>query len=108
MATAIVVALLVIGRLVGSGWLGSWNTRRPAEPPSIERPSQGSDFWALLPSVLWPAVTIIAIVALFLIARQAISSGSNVTIVWKVTERVQGRVVITKVRERAPSKRATA
>jgi hypothetical protein len=57
--------------------------------------------------VLWPVATIIAIVALFLIARQAISSGSNVMIVWKVTERVQGRVVITKVRERAPRQRAS-
>jgi len=38
---------------------------------------------------------------LFLIARKAIASGSNVTIQWKVTEKVSGRVVITKVREPA-------
>jgi hypothetical protein len=67
-----------------------------------------SDVWANLPSILWPLVAIIAIVALFLIARQAISNGSNVTISWKVTEKVSGRVVITKVRERAPRQRAAA
>jgi len=53
-------------------------------------------------------VAIVAIVALFLIARQAISSGSNVTIVWKVTEKVQGRLVITKVKEPASRRRAAA
>lgn len=62
----------------------------------------GSDFWANLPTLLWPLVAIVAIVALFLIARQAISTGNNVTIQWKVTEKVTGRVVITKVRERSP------
>jgi hypothetical protein len=57
---------------------------------------------------LWPLVAIVAIIALFFIARQAISSGSNVTITWKMTEKVQGRVVITKVRERAPRQRPAA
>ena len=66
------------------------------------------NFWAHVPSLLWPLVAIVAIVALFLIARQAISSGSNVTIQWKVTEKVSGRVVITKVRERTPKQRAAA
>jgi hypothetical protein len=58
-----------------------------------------------LPSLLWPIVAIVAIVALFLIAWKAISTGSNVTITWKVTEKVSGRVVITKVRDRAPRQR---
>jgi hypothetical protein len=58
--------------------------------------------------MLWPLVAVVAIVALFFIARQAISSGSNVTIVWKVTEKVQGRVVITKVREQTSRRRAVA
>jgi hypothetical protein len=53
-------------------------------------------------------VAIVAIIALFLIAWKAISSGSNVTIQWKVTEKVSGRVVITKVRERAPRQRAAS
>ena len=74
----------------------------PATPPTPE-----SSFWANFPSLLWPLVSIVAIIALFLIAQQAISSGSNVTISWKVTEKVSGRVVITKVRER-PSRDSKA
>jgi hypothetical protein len=55
---------------------------------------------------MWPLVAIVAIVALSLIARQAISSGRNVEITCKVTEKVAGRVVITKVRSpRASSNR---
>jgi hypothetical protein len=77
-----------------------------APPPAYYAPPPASDFWSNLPSLLWPVAAIIAIVALFLIARQAISSGSNVTIQWKVTEKVSGKVVITKVRERAPRQRA--
>jgi hypothetical protein len=53
-------------------------------------------------------VALVAITFLFLIARQAITSGSNLTISWKVTERVSGRVVITKVRERATRERKAA
>jgi len=64
--------------------------------------------WTILPSLLWPLVAIIAIVAVTLIAWKAISSGSNVTIQWKVTEKVSGRVVITKVRERVPRPRKAA
>jgi len=79
----------------------------PPEPPPAPVHTT-TDFWAILPSLLWPLVAIAAILALFLIARQAISSGSNVTTVWKVTEKVSGRVVITKVRERAPRKRVAA
>jgi hypothetical protein len=45
-----------------------------------------------LSSVLWPLVAIVAIIALFLVARQAIASGSNVTITWKVTEGSVGKV----------------
>jgi hypothetical protein len=81
------------------------NPSSPANPPprSVDNTKY---LWDSLPSLLWPLVAIVAIVALFLIARQAIASGSNVTISWKVTEKVTGRVVITKVRERAPGKRA--
>jgi hypothetical protein len=57
--------------------------------------AQGPSEWA---PFLWPAVSIVAILALFLIARQAIAGGRNVEISWKVTEKVSGRVVITKVR----------
>jgi hypothetical protein len=81
--------------------------RPPALPPEPS-PTPRSDFWANLPSLIWPLVAIVAIVALFLIARQAISTGRNVEISWKVTEKVSGRVVITKVRQRATRGRAAA
>ena len=60
----------------------------------------------LAPASGWPLVAIVAIVAVTLIAWIAISSGSNVTIQWKVTEKVSGRVVITRVKERASRQRA--
>jgi hypothetical protein len=53
-------------------------------------------FWSNLPSLLWPLATIVAIIALFLIARLAVSSGRNVEITWKVTEKMQGRVVMKR------------
>jgi hypothetical protein len=52
---------------------------------------------SVLPSLAWPAMAIVAGVALFFIARQAIARGRNVDIRWK-SERFAGRVVITKVR----------
>jgi hypothetical protein len=68
--------------------------------PRIQRPNAGFD---LVPFA-WPLVAVVAIIALFMIARQAIASGSNVTVSLQVTERISGRVVITKVRDRAPPK----
>jgi hypothetical protein len=59
-----------------------------------------------LQSLAWPAVAVVAILALFFIARQAIAGGRNVEIQWKVTENVTGRVVITKVRSRADKTRS--
>jgi len=89
-----------------SGVVVEAHPEAPPEPtwqPTWQPTSwSSSDLWPNLPSLLWPLVAIVAIVALFLIAWKAISSGSNVTIQWKVTEKVSGRVVITKVRERAP------
>ncbi len=64
--------------------------------------------WVILQILAWPAVSIVAIIALFFIARQAITGGRNVEISWKVTEKVTGRVVITKVRTPAAQKRAAA
>lgn len=77
-------------------------------PPSFPSlPAEAaSNVPAVLQTVAWPLVAIVAIVALSLIAWKAISSGRNVTIVWKVTEKVSGKVVITKVRERAPRRQA--
>jgi len=57
---------------------------------------------------VWPAVTVISILALFLIAWKAIGGGRNVEITWKVTEKVQGKVVISKVQARRSRQRATA
>lgn len=67
-----------------------------------------TDVYYALHALAWPAVSIVAIVALFLIARQAIAGGRNVEISWKVTEKVSGRVVITKVTTRATKQRAAA
>jgi hypothetical protein len=107
-AAAAVIASVSIGAVI---WLFAGRSA-PSLYPGIGTggggPTGENEFWANAPSLLWPLVAIVAIIALFLIARQAISSGSNVTISWKVTEKVSGRVVITKVRERAPSKRAVA
>jgi hypothetical protein len=128
------VLVLVIGVAIGWVWFGTkaptsslpvehgWVPNPPVaevQPPPAESPAPApsqppqpltprSDFWANLPSLVWPLVAIAAIVALFLIARQAISSGRNVEITWKVTEKVSGRVVITKVRDRAMKGRAAA
>ena len=73
----------------------------PATEVGAEGPSQWAPF-------LWPAVSIVAILALFFIARQAIAGGRNVEISWKVSEKVSGRVVITKVRTPTRRQRAVA
>ncbi len=52
----------------------------------------------IINAIAWPAVAVIAILALALIARQAIAAGRNVEFSWKVTEKVSGRVVITRVK----------
>jgi hypothetical protein len=67
--------------------------------------AEGPSEWA---PFMWPTVSVVAILALFLIARQAIAGGRNVEISWKVTEKVSGRVVITKVRTPARRQRAVA
>ena len=111
----LVVAVAVLAILVGAYYYSAAihispqgiKPPGPTTPPLVFAPTTPppSDFWSNLPSLMWPLAAIVAIVALFLIARQAVSSGSNVTIIWKVTEKVTGRVVITKVRERATKSR---
>lgn len=59
-------------------------------------------------SFAWPAVAVVAIAALYLIARQSILSGNNVEISWKVTEKVAGKVVITKVKSRSSNRTKAA
>jgi hypothetical protein len=72
----------------------------PPSPVIVTEPAGHQNVPELLRTLAWPVVTTVAILALFLIAWQAISRGSNVEISWKVTEKVTGRVVITKVRTR--------
>jgi hypothetical protein len=81
------------------GYTSAPNPGRSNLPPGIS---------GVLQTLVWPLVAIVAIVALFLVARQAIAGGRNVEISWKVTEKVSGRVVITKVRKRAGKQRAAA
>jgi hypothetical protein len=90
-----------VGGAAGSTELPSIAPDDQPEPAGAEGPSE----WAPL---MWPAVSIVAILALFLIARQAIAGGRNVEISWKVSEKVSGRVVITKVRTPGRRQRAVA
>ena len=88
-----IVAGITAGVALGLLWIGgqraiaSSTDHPPARGQRIVRPSQ--------PRVAPSRRRLDR--RLFLLARQAISGGSNVTIVWKVTEKVSGRVVITKV-----------
>jgi hypothetical protein len=66
-----------------------------AAPP---KPTARSANVALVQAIAWPLVAALAILALLLVARQAIAGGRNVEFSWKVTEKVSGRVVITKVK----------
>jgi hypothetical protein len=86
-----------------SGSAGTTGASPPS--PSLTAPN---DLPAVLKALAWPVVSIVAVIALFLIARQAIAGGRNVEISWKVTEKVTGRVVITKVRTQANKRRVAA
>ena len=74
----------------------------PSDPPAITPDSVGAQnsFLEVLPSIVWPLVVLVAILAVFSIMRKSIDSGSNVEVSWKVTERFSGRLVITKVTTR--------
>ncbi|HTZ70608.1 MAG TPA: hypothetical protein VMB71_08160 [Acetobacteraceae bacterium] len=68
----------------------------PHEAPAFPRFAPGS-----LTTLAWPGVAVVLIVAVYFITRQAITSGRDVQIAWQLTEKVGGRVVITKVRARS-------
>lgn len=70
----------------------------PSPPPPL---APANNLPAIIQALAWPAVTIALIAALYFVARQAIAGGQNVEISWKVTEKVTGRVLITRVRTRA-------
>jgi hypothetical protein len=89
---------------IGAGRAPASEGHVPAEGP-VAVGAEGPSEWA---PFLWPAVSVVAILALFLTARQAIAGGRNVEISWRVTEKVSGRMVITKVRTPARRQRAAA
>jgi hypothetical protein len=73
-----------------------------ARAPSELAPGSGAGAHeANLGDLAWAGVAVVLIAALYLIVRQALASGRDVDIAWQVTEKVGGRVVITKVRARA-------
>ncbi len=81
----------------------------PTTAPDLPAPGPGAAAAAapdrgLAASLAWPAVAIVALVTMFLLARQAIAGGSDVKVEWKVTEKVSGRLVITKVVRRPARK----
>jgi hypothetical protein len=76
-----------------------------APPQAVVSPKSAAPAFGnveMIQAIAWPAVAIIAIMALALIARQAIATGRNVEFSWKVTEKVSGRLVITKVKDPSP------
>jgi hypothetical protein len=82
---------------------------KPETGPVIApSPDSGRDVISLVQTLVWPTIVLAAIIALFLIARQAIGSGRNVEVNWKVTEQITGRVVISKVRTRTAAKQSGA
>ena len=101
--------------LIGVGFLyrqtGLFGTRdslqRHLELPSEHVLPEGGGVEDTLHALAWPAVAIVAIISLYFVVRQAISGGRNVEISWKVTEKVSGRVVITKVGTRANRRSVT-
>ena len=58
--------------------------------------------------ITWPLVVLIALVLMFLLARRAIDGGANVTWEWRITEKVQGKLKITRVAPRTPQGRQPA
>jgi hypothetical protein len=62
--------------------------RLPATPPAFNAAT-----------LTWPAVAVILILALYIVARRA--SPSDTRRAWQVSEKSAGRVVITRVRGRA-------
>jgi hypothetical protein len=78
----------------------------PPPPPVEDQRAAGTS-----PSIValaWPAVAIAAIVALAIIAWKAITHGQNVEFEWKVTNKVTGRLVITKVEVKRQTRRKVA
>ena len=129
-----IVSLVVVGVVVGVLWQTAAPKSSPTAstgPPQQQQPQQQqqspapppptpsigpvtsapppSDYTlTLVQTLVWPMVTIVSIIALFLIAWKAIVGGRNVEITWKVTEKVQGKVVISKQRAAAKPRRAVA
>jgi uncharacterized protein (DUF58 family) len=69
----------------------------PAPESAPERPNN-------LIGLAWPLVALAAIVLMYLLARQALSLGSDVRLEWRVTKQASGRLVISKQRPRSGRK----
>ncbi|WP_046347209.1 hypothetical protein [Sphingomonas changbaiensis] len=65
-----------------------------------KRLDRASDVSGTLAPYIWPAIIVLALVLMYLLARQAIAAGSNVSLEWKVTEKVHGKLKITRTAER--------
>ena len=52
---------------------------------------------SIIETAIWAGVVVIAIIALYLLIREAMRAGNNVEVSWEVTEKVKGKLVITKV-----------
>jgi hypothetical protein len=61
---------------------------------------------AILQALAWPAVTMVAIVALLVAVLQSLSGGRDVEMDWRLTEQITGHVTITRARGRAKKRRA--
>jgi hypothetical protein len=66
-------------------------------PPIAAEGHEGSVI-SVITLLVWPAVALIALCMMFFLAKQALTAGSNVRFEWRVTEKVSGKLVITKVR----------
>lgn len=108
--------LLWLGALILALWIACnlailiWQEYSPWAPwGTTSSPPADNELTAQL---AWPIVAIVAIIVLGLIASKAISHGQNVELEWKVTSKVTGRLVLTKVEvkqtTRRPKKKITA
>lgn len=67
----------------------------PSDPMMAEASNPYFDISQYMPLV-WAIIALVALVFMYLITRQAIAGGSNVSIEWRVTEKVQGKLKITR------------
>ncbi|TGX49608.1 hypothetical protein E5A73_19025 [Sphingomonas gei] len=92
---------LLFGVLVfvsGAGVLYLNHSTNIRGSPAAAAESQRESLVSMITLLVWPTVALIALCMMFFLARQALTIGSNVRFEWRVTEKVSGKLVITKVR----------